>query len=179
MAWRTTGILADAFIAVVPPQQRAGESWYRGTADAVLQNLHLVDDFAPDTVAVFGADHIYRMDISQMLAFHLESGADVTVAARPVRLEQASAFGVLGVDRQHRVVAWEEKPAAPSAMPDDPARALVSMGNYIFRRRPWWTRCWTTPGAAPTTTSGDPSSRRWWRAVGCSPTTSSRTRSRG
>jgi glucose-1-phosphate adenylyltransferase len=134
MAWRTTGILADAFIAVVPPQQRAGDAWYRGTADAVLQNLHLVEDFAPDLVAVFGADHIYRMDINQMLAFHLESGADVTVAARPVRLEQAPAFGVLGIDRQHRVVAWEEKPAAPSAMPDDPARALVSMGNYIFTR---------------------------------------------
>jgi glucose-1-phosphate adenylyltransferase len=134
MAWRTTGILADAFIAVVPPQQRAGEMWYRGTADAVLQNLHLVDDFAPDAVAVFGADHIYRMDISQMLAFHLESGADATVAARPVRLEQASSFGVLGVDQQHRVVAWEEKPAVPTAMPGDPSCALVSMGNYIFRR---------------------------------------------
>jgi glucose-1-phosphate adenylyltransferase len=133
-AWRTTGILTDAFIAVVPPQQRAGEAWYRGTADAVLQNLHLVEDFAPDFVAVFGADHIYRMDISQMLAFHVESGADATVAARPVRREQAPAFGVLEVDRQHRVVSWEEKPAAPSPMPDDPARALVSMGNYIFRR---------------------------------------------
>jgi len=133
-AWRTTGILTDAFIAVVPPQQRAGEAWYRGTADAVLQNLHLVEDFGPDFVAVFGADHIYRMDISQMLAFHLESDADATVAARPVRREGASAFGVLGVDRQHRVVAWEEKPVEPSPMPDDPTRALVSMGKYICRR---------------------------------------------
>jgi glucose-1-phosphate adenylyltransferase len=136
MAWRTTGILADAFIAVVPPQQRAGDAWYRGTADAVLQNLHLVEDFGPDLVAVFGADHIYRMDISQMVAFHRESGAEATVAARPVRLDQASSFGVLGVDRQHRVVAWEEKPAAASAMPDDPSRALASMGNYVFDRGP-------------------------------------------
>jgi glucose-1-phosphate adenylyltransferase len=135
MAWRTTGILADAFIAVVPPQMRAGEAWYRGTADAVLQNLHLIDDFNPDVVAVFGADHIYRMDIGQMLTFHLESGAEATVAARPARLEQASAFGVLGIDRQHRVVDWTEKPATPSPMPDDPGRALVSMGNYIFSRR--------------------------------------------
>jgi glucose-1-phosphate adenylyltransferase len=134
MAWRTTGILPDAFIAVVPPQMRAGDTWYRGTADAVLQNLHLVDDFSPDMVAVFGADHIYRMDISQMVASHLETGADVTVAARPVRVEQASAFGILGVDRLHRVVAWEEKPRAPTPMPDDPAHALVSMGNYVFRR---------------------------------------------
>jgi glucose-1-phosphate adenylyltransferase len=135
MAWRTTGILADAFIAVVPPQMRTGEAWYRGTADAVLQNLHLIDDFAPDMVAVFGADHIYRMDISQMLTFHMESGAEATVAARPARLEQASAFGVLGIDRQHRVVDWTEKPATPRPMPDDPTRALVSMGNYIFARR--------------------------------------------
>jgi glucose-1-phosphate adenylyltransferase len=135
VAWRMTGILSDAFIAVVPPQMRAGEAWYRGTADAVLQNLHLLDDFGPDVVAVFGADHIYRMDISQMLTFHLESGADATVAARPVRLEQASAFGVLGIDRQHRVVEWTEKPPHPSPMPDDPTRALVSMGNYIFSRR--------------------------------------------
>jgi glucose-1-phosphate adenylyltransferase len=134
MAWRTTGILSDAFIAVVPPQMRTGEAWYRGTADAVLQNLHLIDDFNPDVVAVFGADHIYRMDIGQMVAFHLESGAEVTVAARPVRLEQASAFGVLGVDRQHRVVEWAEKPKVPTAMPSDPTRALVSMGNYIFTR---------------------------------------------
>jgi len=134
MAWRTTGILSDAFIAVVPPQQRVGEAWYRGTADAVLQNLHLIDDFAPDAVAVFGADHIYRMDVSQMLTFHLESGAEATVAARPVPLEQASAFGVLAVDRNHRVIAWDEKPAVPAPMPDDPASALVSMGNYIFRR---------------------------------------------
>jgi glucose-1-phosphate adenylyltransferase len=135
MAWRMTGILSDAFIAVVPPQMRAGEAWYRGTADAVLQNLHLIDDFNPDLVAVFGADHIYRMDISQMLAFHLESDAEATVAARPVRLEHASAFGVLSIDHQHRVVEWEEKPTLPSSMPSDPARALVSMGNYIFSRQ--------------------------------------------
>ncbi|MGH7332280.1 MAG: glucose-1-phosphate adenylyltransferase [Candidatus Rokuibacteriota bacterium] len=135
MAWRMTGILSDAFIAVVPPQMRTGEAWYRGTADAVLQNLHLIDDFGPDVVVVFGADHIYRMDISQMLTFHLESGAEVTVAARPVRLEQASAFGVLSIESQHRVVEWAEKPRVPRGMPSDPTRALVSMGNYIFSRQ--------------------------------------------
>jgi glucose-1-phosphate adenylyltransferase len=135
VAWRMTGILSDAFIAVVPPQMRAGEAWYRGTADAVLQNLHLIDDFNPDLVAVFGADHIYRIDISQMLTFHQASGAEVTVAARPVRLEQASSFGVLSIDRQHRVVEWAEKPRVPSGMPNDPTRALVSMGNYIFSRQ--------------------------------------------
>jgi glucose-1-phosphate adenylyltransferase len=176
MAWRTTGILADAFIAVVPPQQRAGETWYRGTADAVLQNLHLVDDFAPDTVAVFGADHIYRMDISQMLAFHLESGADATVAARPVRLEQASSFGVLAVDRQHRVVAWDEKPPVPAAMPDDPGRALVSMGNYISGAA---VDALLDDARRSTATTGRSIAPEMVAAGGCSPTTSRGTRSRG
>ncbi len=72
LAWRTTGILPDAFVTIVPPQMRFGTAWYRGTADAVLQNLNLIDDFDPDVIAVFGADHIYRMDISQMVDFHLE-----------------------------------------------------------------------------------------------------------
>jgi glucose-1-phosphate adenylyltransferase len=136
LAWRTTGILPHAFVAIVPPQMRTGDAWYRGTADAVLQNLNLIDDFHPDVVAVFGADHIYRMDVSQMVAAHRETGADVTVAARPVRIEDASSFGVLGVDRSGRVVEWAEKPSVPRAMPGDPRRALVSMGNYLFSRQP-------------------------------------------
>src|SRR2546428_7767353 len=96
-AWRTSGILPDYFITVVPPQMRFGPAWYRGTADAVLQNLNLIDDFNPDIVAIFGADHVYRMDVNQMLAFHDETGADVTVAARSVPRAEASAFGVLSV----------------------------------------------------------------------------------
>lgn len=135
LSWRTTGIVPDYFVAVVPPQMRYGPAWYRGTADAVLQNLNLVDDFHPDIVAVFGADHIYRMDVNQMLAFHRDSGADVTVAARHVPIADASAFGVLAVDRHWRVSHFEEKPAQPPSLPDDPTTALVSMGNYIFSRR--------------------------------------------
>ncbi len=134
LAWRTGGVLPDSFVTVVPPQMRFGAAWYRGTADAVLQNLNLIDDFNPDVVAIFGADHIYRMDVNQMLASHHESGADVTVAARPVPVGEASGFGVLGIDRSGRVVHWEEKPARPSAMPNDPGHALVSMGNYLFSR---------------------------------------------
>jgi glucose-1-phosphate adenylyltransferase len=136
MAWRTGGILADSFVTVVPPQMRFGTAWYRGTADAVLQNLNLVDDFHPDVIAVFGADHIYRMDINQMLDFHQEVEADVTIAARRVPIHEASSFGVLAVDRESRVVQWDEKPAAPRSVPDDPTHALVSMGNYLFSRRP-------------------------------------------
>jgi glucose-1-phosphate adenylyltransferase len=136
LGWRTGGVLADSFVTIVPPQMRTGGGWYRGTADAVLQNLNLIDDFNPDLVAVFGADHVYRMDVLQMIAFHTDSGADVTVAARPVPLEDASAFGVLAVDRHARVVRFDEKPARPSALPDDPRRALVSMGNYVFSRQP-------------------------------------------
>ena len=135
LAWRTGGILSDSFVTVVPPQMRMGAGWYRGTADAVLQNLNLIDDFNPDVLAIFGADHIYRMDVNQMLTFHQQSGAEVTVAARPVRVEDASSFGVLGVDRHGRVVDWAEKPPQPTPMPDDPARALVSMGNYLFSRQ--------------------------------------------
>jgi glucose-1-phosphate adenylyltransferase len=135
LSWRTTGIVPDYFITVVPPQMRFGPAWYRGTADAVLQNLNVVDDYNPDVVAIFGADHVYRMDINQMLAFHEDSGAAVTVAARPVPRREATAFGVLSVNARGQVVDFVEKPAQPPAMPGDADRALVSMGNYLFTRQ--------------------------------------------
>jgi glucose-1-phosphate adenylyltransferase len=135
MAWQTSGLVPDHFIAVVPPQMRIGEMWYRGSADAVLQNLNLVDDFEPDLVAVFGADHIYRMDVNRMVTFHRAQEADVTVAARPVPVAEASDFGVLTVDATGRVVDFVEKPKAPQSMPGDPRHCLVSMGNYLFSRR--------------------------------------------
>ena len=135
LAWRTGGVVTDYFVTVVPPQMRFGTAWYRGTADAVLQNLNLVDDFAPDVVAIFGSDHIYRMDVNQMLTFHRESGADVTVAARRVPVGDASPFGVLAVDRHARVSHFEEKPPEPQPLPDDPTQAFVSMGNYLFSRQ--------------------------------------------
>jgi glucose-1-phosphate adenylyltransferase len=135
MAWQTSGLVPDHFIAVVPPQMRIGEMWYRGSADAVLQNLNLVDDFEPDLVAVFGADHIYRMDVNQMVTFHRSQEADVTVAARPVPVAEASDFGVLTVDATGRVVDFVEKPKVPQPMPGDPKHCLVSMGNYLFSRR--------------------------------------------
>lgn len=134
--WRIGGRLPDTFVTVVPPQMRVGgsETWYRGTADAVYQNLNLVQDFAPDIVAVFGADHVYRMDLRQMIDFHLRSEADITVAAQPVPIERAQSFGVITAAADGRITGFAEKPARPTPMVSDPRRALGSMGNYIFRR---------------------------------------------
>jgi glucose-1-phosphate adenylyltransferase len=132
-AWRLGG-LPDHFVIVVPPQMRWGETWYQGTADAVYQNLNLLLDFAPDMVAIFGSDHIYRMDITQMLAFAQERRADITVAALPVPVSQASSFGIIATEADGRIVRFEEKPASPTPMPGDPTRCLASMGNYLFTR---------------------------------------------
>jgi glucose-1-phosphate adenylyltransferase len=134
MGWSNRGITPEHFITVVPPQMRLGETWYRGTADAVSQNLNLIRDFDPDYVAVFGADHIYRMDISQMLAFHIEKQAHVTISALPVPLEEAKGFGIIEVNKSSRVVGFEEKPKSPKHMPGKPEWAFSSMGNYIFNR---------------------------------------------
>jgi glucose-1-phosphate adenylyltransferase len=111
---------------------RGSEEWYLGTADAVYQNLNLIEDFAPDLVAVFGADHIYRMDVNQMIDFHLVKGADATVAALPVAIESARNFGIIEVDEDERIVGFQEKPSRPKPMPSDPSRTYSSMGNYIF-----------------------------------------------
>jgi glucose-1-phosphate adenylyltransferase len=132
-AWRLGG-LSDHFVITVPPQMRRGETWYQGTADAVYQNLNLLRDFRPDIVAIFGADHIYRMDIGQMLDFHLDREADVTVAALPVPIEEASAFGIMETAPDGRIAGFEEKPLHPVAILGDPTRALSSMGNYLFNR---------------------------------------------
>jgi glucose-1-phosphate adenylyltransferase len=132
--WVLSPLIRDHFVAVVPPQMRMGPEWFQGTADAVYQNINLIHDHRPEAVVVFGADHIYRMDIRQMIDFHLEKGAGVTVAARPVPLDQASAFGVIATDREGRITGFQEKPQFPAPMPEAPDRAFVSMGNYIFSR---------------------------------------------
>ncbi len=133
-AWRIGGRIQRNFITVVPPQMKTGGMWYEGTADAVYQNLNLIRDFEPDLVAVFGADHVYRMDIGQMVDFHLARDADITVAARPVPLRTASDFGIIEVDADGRITGFEEKPPRPRAMPHDPDHAYSSMGNYLFQR---------------------------------------------
>jgi glucose-1-phosphate adenylyltransferase len=131
-AWTISPLLQDQFVTVVPPQMMIGEHWFQGTADAVHQNINLIEEHRPDLVAVFGADHIYRMDIRQMVACHKEKAADVTIAALPVPLREATGFGVIAADPDGRIRAFEEKPFNPTPMPDDPNRAFASMGNYIF-----------------------------------------------
>jgi glucose-1-phosphate adenylyltransferase len=123
---------AHYFISAVPAQMWRGQEWYRGTADAVYQNLHLIGNFAPDLVAIFGADHIYRMDLRQMIEFHQTNGAEVTIAAFPVPLQEASSFGILQTNLDGRITGFQEKPALPIASPSDPTHCLASMGNYIF-----------------------------------------------
>ena len=131
-AWRTGGPHRQSFITVVPPQMKGRGKWYEGTADAIYQNINLIHDFAPGLVAVFGADHIYRMDIRQMIQFHLDHQADVTVAALPVPIQAAKGFGIMEVNEEHQIIGFEEKPKSPKPMPSNPEMAYSSMGNYIF-----------------------------------------------
>ncbi len=131
-AWVLAPILPHHFVTVVPPQMQVGPEWFLGTADAVYQNLELLQIHAPALVVVFGADHIYRMDVRAMIEFHRACRADITVAALPVPLAAASAFGILDCDADGRIRRFTEKPPDPAPMPGDPTRALVSMGNYIF-----------------------------------------------
>ena len=131
-AWRFSGPNRQAFITVVPPQMKGRGKWYEGTADAVYQNINLIHDFAPGLVAVFGADHIYRMDIRQMIQFHLDHQADVTVAALPVPIQAAKGFGIIEANADHQIIGFDEKPDDPKPMPGNPEMSYSSMGNYIF-----------------------------------------------
>ena len=110
-AWRLSDIVGDRFITAVPAQMQNGKSWYQGTADSVRQNLHLVQRHDPKVVAVFGADHVYRMNIRQMIEEHRAKEAEATVAVLPVKIEGASAFGIVEVDEEWRIIGFEEKPA--------------------------------------------------------------------
>ncbi len=130
--WRFGSILRDHFILTVPAQKRTGEKWYQGTADAIYQNINLIEDREYDLVAIFGADHIYSMDIQQMVDFHVENLAEVTISAIPVPIEDARQFGVIQVDDSDRVIGFQEKPENPQPIPGQPDKAYVSMGNYLF-----------------------------------------------
>ncbi|MBI4968321.1 MAG: glucose-1-phosphate adenylyltransferase [Rhodospirillales bacterium] len=126
----------EEFIEVIPAQQRTeDENWYRGTADAIFQNLDILHTYAPEYILILAGDHIYKMDYSKMLAEHVQSGADCTVACFEVPIEDAQAFGVMEVDAEKRITRFAEKPKNPFPMPGDPKKALISMGIYIFNAR--------------------------------------------
>jgi len=120
------------FVQLVPAQQRHGEMWYRGTADAVYQNLDIIDAHGPELVLVLAGDHVYKMDYGPMIAFHVERQADITVGMVQVPLAEASEFGIASVDEEQRIVGFDEKPADPRPMPGHPGLALASMGIYVF-----------------------------------------------
>ena len=119
-------------IELLPAQQRQGESWYKGTADAVFQNLDIIRDYAPEFILILAGDHIYKMDYGKMIAQHVRLQADMTVACLDVPLADATAFGVMAVNTEQRVVEFVEKPSDPPHIPGDPTRALASMGIYVF-----------------------------------------------
>ena len=130
--WRMSSLLGN-YVTPVPAQQRLGPHWYTGSADAIFQSMNLINDERPDQVIVFGADHVYRMDPSQMIDQHVSGGAGVTVAAITVPRHEATAFGVVGVgDDGKTVTAFLEKPADPPGLPGNPDQTFASMGNYVF-----------------------------------------------
>jgi len=129
--WRLPADIGE-FVDPVPAQMRRGPHWFRGTADAVYQNLDLIFDEEPEQVCVFGGDHIYVMDVEPMLQHHAGGGHDLTIAAIPVPASEATRFGVLEVAADGRVIGFAEKPKVPREMPSAPGFALASMGNYIF-----------------------------------------------
>lgn len=131
--WRMSTLLGN-YVTPVPAQQRVGKHWYLGSADAIFQSLNLIRDEKPDIVVVVGADHVYRMDFSQMIAQHVESGAACTVAAIRQPIGLADQFGVIDVvpDEPGRIREFLEKPTDPVGLPDSPGEVLASMGNYVF-----------------------------------------------
>ncbi len=134
-AWRLSAFLNE-YVEIVPAQMRYGPKWFEGSADAIYQNLNIITDEEPEYTFVFGADHVYRMDVRAMLDFHLERRADLTVTAIPVPVAQAHEFGIIEVDAEGRMVGFVEKPRHdPKTIPGDPTRCLASMGNYLFTTR--------------------------------------------
>ena len=130
--WRLSSLLGN-YVTPVPAQQRLGPYWYTGSADAIYQSLNLIYDDQPDIVIVFGADHVFRMDATQMIDQHVAAGTGVTVAALPVPREEATAFGVIETAKNGRTVeAFLEKPTDPPGRPGHPDEAFASMGNYVF-----------------------------------------------
>lgn len=125
----------NQYVDLAPAQMRTGSEWYRGTADAIYQNIFHITDEDPDYVCIFGGDHIYKMDVSQMLDYHKEKKADLTISAIPIPIEEAHEFGIIEVDDDWKLTNFVEKPkTAPKSIPGNPNMCLASMGNYIFNK---------------------------------------------
>ncbi len=133
LSWRFLCRELDEYIDLLPPQQRISSDWYQGTADAVYQNIYVIERARPAHVLILAGDHIYKMDYSELIEDHIAAEADATIACLPVGLEEGREFGIMGVDDSRRITRFEEKPADPFPMPDDPSRCLASMGIYVFR----------------------------------------------
>lgn len=125
----------NQYVDLAPAQMRTGSDWYRGTADAIYQNVFHITDEDPDYVCIFGGDHIYKMDVSQMLDFHKEKGADLSISAIPIPISEAHEFGIIEVDDDWKLINFVEKPQyTPKSIPGNPDMCLASMGNYIFNK---------------------------------------------
>jgi glucose-1-phosphate adenylyltransferase len=132
LGWNIFPYERGEFIFTMPPQFRASEKWYQGTADAVYQNIYTIERERPEYVVILCGDHIYKMDYSELLEFHVASGADATVSTIEFPRTEASHLGVLEIDRNQRIVGFEEKPSDPKPMPNNPNLVLASMGIYVF-----------------------------------------------
>lgn len=136
LAWGSNRMARDEFVELLPAQQRINEqSWYSGTADAVYQNIDILRTHDAEYILILAGDHIYKMDYGPMIAYHVEKGADLTIGCIEVPLDEAKAFGVMGIAGEGRVNMFVEKPDSPPAMPDNPDKALASMGIYVFNTK--------------------------------------------
>ena len=135
VGWNIFSAELGEYIASVPPQQRINEDWYRGTADAVYQNLFLLDSERPEFLFILAGDHIYKMNYAEMYHWLIAKSADAVVGAIDIPIQDATRFGVIGVDPDFRITRFDEKPAQPTPIPGDPGHAFVSMGIYLFRTK--------------------------------------------
>jgi glucose-1-phosphate adenylyltransferase len=135
LGWNFLSPEMGEYIEVLPPQQRIDEHWYKGTADAIYQNIYSIEKDNPELLLVLAGDHIYKMDYAEMIRDHRATGADLTIGCIPIPIAESRQFGIMEVDRDRRVVGFKEKPATCEPLPDDPAKALGSMGIYVFHAR--------------------------------------------
>ena len=132
LGWRFLCRELNEYIDVLPPQQRVDSNWYQGTADAVYQNIYSIEQAGSDYIVILSGDHIYKMDYADLLKDHIESNAALTIGCIPCSLEEGREFGVMQIDHSRKIINFEEKPAHPKPLPDDPKHCMASMGIYVF-----------------------------------------------